>query len=274
MGRILFLFLTLAACATKPTPYQKEKSNEGYSDTSREQLRIATFKANSVTKPEKAQNYAEFRAIKMCLESAHKHANIIDINDRSVKKDVVRTSGSGWGPSYGFGMYPYYSRYSSFGVGVNYSSIQTDSYSETLLYPVMEVYYTCSDKIVRPEILMKEISAEQMKLLVKDLKGALQVEQVADQSPNTQVIETGDIILKANGKRIEKVYELIRLFQDENSKVVVNFMREGEKKTATLKAVDITESALAAEKQIISKVCKLKKDSKQETLKKEKLCNS
>lgn len=274
MRRILFLFVFISACATKPTPYQKEKNKEGFSDSSTDSLKVSVFKANSVTKPEKAQKYAEFRAIQICREKENKHANILDINDVSVKKNVVRTSGGAWGPSYGFGMYPYYSRYSSFGVGVNYSSIQTDSTIEEVRYPVMQVFYTCSDKIVRPEIILKEISAEQMKILVKDLKGALQVQKVPENSPNEKAIEVGDIILKADGRRIEKVHELIGLFKDENSKVVVDFLREGEKKTATLRAVDITDVALQTEKQIITSVCKDKKDTRQKILMKEKLCNS
>jgi hypothetical protein len=274
MRHLLLIFFLIAGCATKPTPYQKESKKEGYRDSLQDELKIATFKANTVTKMEKAQSYAEFRAIENCRENENKHANIIDISDKSVRKDVVRTSGSGWGPSYGFGMYPYYSRYSSIGVGVNYSTMSSDSWNETLVYPIIQVYYTCSDQIVRPELRLKEISSEQMKLLVKDLRGALQIENIPENSPNEKLIEQGDLILKVNGKRIEKIYELIRYFKDKNSVVDLQILREGEKKNVKIKAIDITPEALKAEKKVITNVCKDKKYSHQTTLQKRKICGA
>lgn len=274
MIRLLMLLIFTISCASdRPTPYQKEKKKEGFSDSTQEDVRVARFKANTRTKKSKAQSYAEFRAIEYCKINENKHANIIDINDKTVQKEITRTSGSGWGPSYGFGMYPYYSRYSSFGLGVGYSTMSSNSWNETLTFPVIDVFYTCSDKIIRPELIIREISAEQMKLLVKDLKGALQVEKIPEGSPNTGIVEPGDLILKANGKRIEKVYELIKLFTDKDSVVQVQLLREGERLTASLKGKDITEEALKAEKQIITHVCKDKKKKYQKTLKERKICS-
>jgi hypothetical protein len=273
----LKVFLTLVfviSCSTKPTPYQREKKKEGYHDATYEDLRVATFKANTKTKITKAKNYAEFRAIEYCIENENQHANIIDINDKTVRKEITRTSGSGWGPTYGFGMYPYYSRYSSFGIGASFNSISSDSWNETLTFPFVQVFYTCTDKVVRPELILKEISQEQMKLLVKDLKGALQVERVAEYSPNKGVVEAGDLILKAEGKRIERVYELIRLFKTEGSVISVLLLREGERVMAKLKGKDITADALKMEKEIISRVCKDKKKKNQKLLKEKKLCQS
>lgn len=267
MGRLLCLLLLLTGCATKPTPYQKEKKKEGYRDSTREDLRVASFKANTKTKKSKAQSYAEFRAIEYCQSEEKKHANLIDINDKTVEKEITRTSGSGWGPTYGFGMYPYYSRYSSFGIGASFNSISTDSWNEKLTFPVIEVYYTCSDKMYRPQVMLKEISPDEMKLLVKDLKGGLQIEKIQDDSPNKNAVEEGDIILKANGKRVEKVYELIRLFDGPDTEVTMHVLREGEKVIAKLKAKDVTNDALAMEKEIIKRVCKDKKKDNQKILK-------
>lgn len=271
---LLFVLVFVMSCASnKPTPYQKEKKKFGFSDDTFAELKVATFRANSHTKKSKAQNYAEFRAIENCLQEENKHANIMDIFDKTIQKEIMRTSGSGWGPTYGFGMWPYYSRYSHFGMGMGFNTMSSNSWNETLTYPIIQVYYNCAEKILRPGLMLKEISPENMKILVKDLKGALQIEKINENSPNAGNISEGDIILKANGKRIEKVYDLIRLFSESQTEVTVNIMREGEKIVTKLKGSDITDEVIKAEKEIINRVCKDKKKKPQKTLQKRKLCN-
>jgi hypothetical protein len=268
LPHILFLVILVGCATEKPTPYQKEKQKEGYRDSTQEKFHIASFKANTYTKKDRAQSYAEFRAIEKCSEE-NKHANIIDIFDKTVEKEVIRSTGSSWGPSSYFGMYPYYSRYSSFGIGGGFNSISTDSWKEKLVYPYLEAYYTCANKIFRPQVMFKELDVENMKHLVKDVKGAIQVEKIDEAGPNKQSLELGDIILKANGRRIEKVFELIRLF-DTGEDVSVQILREGEKILTKIKAKDVTEEVLKAEKEIIHRVCKNKK--KEENLKTNKFC--
>jgi hypothetical protein len=274
--RILLLIFVASCSTTKPTPYQKEKHKEGYRDETLEELKVSRFKANSYTEKIKAERFAEFRAIEVCKESENKFANIMDISDKTVEKEITRTTGTSWGPSYGYGMggygYPYYSGYSGVGFGVGMSTVSGSSWNEKLVYPIIEVYYNCQEKIYRPEIMMKEISAEQMKLLVKDLKGALQVEKIPETSPNLKNIELGDLILKANGKRIEKIYELIHLFNDKNSVVTVSLLREGKPVMTKLSSTDVTEKVDQTEKEIIRRVCKEKKNEEQKLLKTTKLC--
>ena len=269
-SRILILLLIAGCSSTKPTPYQKEKKKEGYRDSTIEDLKVSTFKGNTYTKKEKAQMYGEFRAIENCSKE-NLHANIIDIFDKTVHKEITRSTGSGWGPSY-FGMYPYYSRYSSFGFGAGFNTMSSNSWNETLVFPVIEIYYNCAQTIHRPGIIFKELSAEQMKHLVKDVKGAIQVEKIQENSLNQKSIELGDIILKANGKRIEKVYELIRLFTKDSPDVNIQILREGEKIPGKITSSDITSEVDKTEKEIISKVCKNKKEKREKELADNKLC--
>lgn len=268
------VLLSLVACASKPTPYQKETDKQGYRDQTIDGLRIASFKANSHTKKERTLSYAEFRAIEQC-RSENLHANIIDTADKTVAKDVVRTSGSSWGPTYwGMGMYPYYSRYSSIGFSTGFNTINTDSWHETVTYPQVEVYYTCAGKVVRPKLYFKEISPEQMKLLVKDLKGAIQIEKIDESSPNKKTFELGDIIIRADGKRIEKIHELIGQLSSQKPEIKVLIMREGEKIEKRLKTTDVTEEVGKAEIEIINTVCKTKKEDNQKNLPENKLCKN
>ena len=270
----LTILLLVASCASHdPTPYQKQKKKEmGYSDKQLENLRISTFRGNAYTSRERAQRYAEFRAIEVCRSTKEEHANILDIFDKTVEKEITRSSGTSWGPSY-FGMYPYYSRYSSFGIGAGFNTVSSDSWRETIAFPVIESYFTCEDKIFRPDLIFKELPADQIKHLVKDVKGAIQVEKIPEKSPNEKSVELGDIILKANGKRVEKVYQLIHMFGPKDQNVTVQILREGERKNITIKSKDVTKEVSQAEEKIIKKVCKDKDKDEQKQLKKSKLCN-
>ncbi len=272
-SRLLILIFIASCSSTKPTPYQKEKKKQGYRDKVFEELKVSSFKGNTYTKKDRARLLAEFRAIENCRSADNLHANIIDVFDKTIEKEITRSSGGAWGPSFYGGMYPYYSRYSSFGVGVDYSTVSTNSWNETLSYPYIEIYYTCGQRIFRPQIHLKELSSSQMKHLVKDVKGAIQVEKVLDNSPNKTTLELGDIILKANGKRIEKVYELIRLFNENSQEVSLQIMREGDRLPTKLKSVEVTKEVVKAEEDIINKVCHLgKNDEKEKELKVNQIC--
>lgn len=270
--RLVILLLLVSCASHDPTPYQKQKKKKlGYSDKHSENLRISTFRGNAYTSRQRAQRYAEFRAIEICRTTSQEHTNILDIFDKTVEKEVTRSSGTSWGPSY-FGMYPYYSRYSSFGIGAGFNTISSNSWNETITYPVIEAYFTCENKVFRPDLIFKELKAVQIKHLVKDVKGAIQVEKIPEKSPNKKTVELGDIILKANGLRVEKVYELIQMFGTKNKEVTVQLLREGERKNITLKSKEVTEEVTEAEKKIIKKVCKDKNKEDQEQLKKSQLC--
>lgn len=200
--------------------------------------------------------YAEFRAIQLCLDEGYKYANIIDIFDKTVSKEVTKTDANVYGPSYSYGMYPFYSRYSSFGVGINYSNVSSRSWNETYVYPVIEIPYTCVNSVYRPKIMFREIPADEMKHLVKDIKGGIQIQKFMDDSPNIKELKNDDIILRANGERIERVFELIQYFSEKRQTVKLEILRDGKKLSANMKAVDVSDVTGPAEKKIIEEACK------------------
>lgn len=221
---------------------------------------MVNFRGNAHTKKKTAELFAKFRAIENCRDQGKKVANILHIRDQSQSKNVLRSSGY---PSYYYGMSPFYSRgYSGIGVGIGTSS----TWEETYTYPEFDVVFVCTDKAMGPELVIRQVSAEEMKLLVKDLRGALQVEKVLENSTNTQAIEIGDVILRAEGKRIEKIPQLLSLFTPEHSSVKVELMREGVKKSAVLRSVDVTELIEGSQKSIIEDACKEKE------IKERKIC--
>lgn len=249
------LLFTVACSSNQMTPYKKEKKNEGYADSSLKGMRVATFKGNSSTKKEVARNFAEFRAIEVCRNANEgKHAAIIEILDKSFSKEIRRSSSSSYGPS-GISMYPYYySRYSTIGFGVNYNTIDTESWNETYNYPVIEVLYRCEDLVFRPKLSFRELNADQMRDLVKDVKGGIQVEEILDER-NKVSLKIGDIIIRGEGNRIEHVYQLNALFTDKKKVVSVELFREGAKFTKKVYSDDVTKDVTAHEEELIRKVC-------------------
>lgn len=247
----------LAACSsTKMTPYQKEKKNEGYSDSSFKEIKVASFKGNSHTKKDVAKNYAEFRAIEVC-RAENKHAGIIETLDKSYSKEIRRSSSSSLGPS-GFSMYPYYySRYSTIGFGVNYNTIDTQSWNETYNYPVIEVLFRCEDEVYRPGLTFRELTADQMRDLVKDVKGGIQVEEMIG-NKNKGTLKVGDIIIRGEGERIEHVFQLNSLFSQKRKIVDVELFREGKRLLRKVHSDNITKEVVSHEEEVIKEVCSSK----------------
>jgi hypothetical protein len=267
MPQLLFLFmlLTIAACGTSRSKYQAYKKGEGYREEQlAEGVKLVRFKGNRHTAKAQAQLFAQFRAVELCLEAGAKLAHILAMNDQSLRRDVTRTSSTFFAPGFyhGMGMYPYWGRYPGFGFSAGLHSMQADSWRETLVYPEMSVFYQCEQQVFEPMLSLREVSPDEMKLLVKDLKGALQVEQVLPGSPNQKALLEGDIILRVEGSRVQSVMELLRALKaTPGREVAVEFFRDGVRQRGTMRSTDVTEELIKSQQQIIERACK-KKDVK------------
>lgn len=250
----ILLVLSVFGCATKPTEYRSMKKQEGYKERVVENdLLSVTFKANSSTKKERAELFAKFRAIESCQEKGKSLTHILDVVDKTRSQQVTKTDSIG--PAYYYGMSPFYGRYygAGWGMGMGFNTVSTRSWNETYTYPEYEVFFQCVNDVKDARIYFKQISAETMKILVKDLKGSLQVERVLDDSPNKGAIEVGDIILKVNGERIESVLELFRIAK--NKTATLDILREGEKKKVSLKLIDVSNIVKETQNGTISAAC-------------------
>jgi hypothetical protein len=270
MLRILILLLILVSCSshdrTKYGTYSK-KNGGGYQDKAVDDLKVVSFKANSYTKKHYAIKFAKFRAIEICTTENSKLTHLLDTFDKTQSKTITRTSSSGY-PSYYYGMSPFYSRYSGFGYGFGFSTTNTNSWNETLNYPDIEVVFECANEVYEPKVEFREVPADEMKLLVKDLRGGLQVEKIPADSPNAKDLMVGDILIRANGERVQQIYQLLSLFhKSKNHKLAIEILRNGLVKTGILLVgVDATEKILEAQKEIIKSACK------QEEIKTNPLC--
>lgn len=266
MLRILTLLLIISSCASKPTKYGKySKKDGGYQDKTLEgNLRVVNFKANSNTKTSLATKYATFRAIEICSAANFKLTHLLDTFDKTQSKTVTRTSTNGY-PSYYYGMSPFYSRYSGFGFG--FSTMQSSTWNETLKYPEVEVIFECADEVYEPGVVLREVPADEMKHLIKDLHGGLQIERIPKEAPKSK-LKVGDIIIYGDGVRIQQNYELLSLFhKSSDHEIKLDILRDGVNlQGLNLKGVDASEKILGAQNEVIKSVCG------KEELKKNRLC--
>lgn len=272
MLRLLVILCVLMSCSSqKPTKYQayKKKKGGGYQEQLiGENLWLVSFKGNEKSSVSTSTAFAKFRAIEICRKEKKKFAHILDSLDKTKRKTITRTSSTGF-PSYYYGMSPFYSRYSGFGYGFGFSSTNSSSWNETLKYPRIEVFFECADEVYGPELALREVMGEEMKHLVKDLKGGLQVENIPAGSPNEGKIQVGDIIIRGQGKRIEQAYLLSTMFGKASGyKIKVDLLRNGTTKSAVMKGTSITSEVEKEQKEVIKKVCK------NEEVKKNELCKN
>jgi hypothetical protein len=251
-------FIFIFSCAhDRRSSYRPYKKEEGFREKVEEGLRIVNFVANSNTKVEETMVFAKFRAIEICLGEKKKFALLLDVVDKTEKKNILRSSADTYYPSYYYGMSPYYSRYSNFGLYGGFGSSNSKTWSETIVYPQVDVLYQCADQAWGPEMIFRDVTADEMKILVKDLKGGLQVEKVLDHSPNTRTFESADVLIRANGKRIQKNFELLRLFNEPEWKKNLNveIYREGQRLARVMKRHEISESVLTSQTEVIRAAC-------------------
>lgn len=256
MRWILFLlFLFNLSCAhQKRTPYKSFHKGEGFSDSVLdENLKIAGFKANSRTKPSQASMFAHFRAIENCRStSPDLLAHIMEINNKTYRERVTRISSTGY-PAYYFGMSPYYQRYSGFGFG--FSTMNSQTWNETLVYPNYEITYRCENRIFEPKLELAEVPSPDLRHLVKDLYGAILIQKILPDSPNKNSVRAGDIIVKVEGNRVQKIYELLNSFH-RSKELKVDLLRDGQlKQSIKLKSNDVSDSIKASEQKLLKKAC-------------------
>lgn len=275
MEKLIVLSLViLAACSSaKRTQYEKLSDKQGgYSDSILEDsIHISRFEANSLTKRSYAEMFAKYRSLEECRREGKPYSHILAVIDKSSTKKITRSNSDYWGPSYnyGMGMSPFYSRYSGFGFSTGINMVNSKAWEETLVYPDVEVVYHCAEKVYEPEIAMRDIPPDEMKHLVKDLKGGVQVEKILPGSPNKNLQED-DIIIKASGKRIMKGHQLLALFKDGPQAVNVEVLREGERKTVSVSAEDVSKSISENMTVLKNRACDFNDVKKSSSLCKEK----
>lgn len=238
---IVILLLFTISCATHRTPYQPHDDYYGgYSENLSGELKFARFTGNAHTFASDAQLFSHFRAMEICRESEKPVALVVEQLDLSQEKQVQRSSTSG-----------------SF-IGKTYFG-SSSSWVETYTFPTYDTYFVCTDKAYTTNVSFKVITKEDMKLLVKDLKGAVQVFSLNKESPNHGILMEGDIIIKMNGERVEYLGEIVWGLEKAKNKeaIPVVLFREGELLKINIKSREVTDSVLTRQSEIVKSLCQV-----------------
>lgn len=259
MRSVIMTLILLAGCGSDPATYKASNGKTGYSDKMVDpNLKVASFQGNSSTKKEKAQLYAKFHAIEMCKEMNRKLTHILAVQDKTFQKEITQTTST---PTYYYGVAPYYGRYGAYGAGVSmygaYGPVDTHTSTEVKNIPQFDVYFECVDDAIDARMSYKTLSSADLKNLVKDLKGGVQVDEVLPDSPNKDILQIGDIILKANGTRVATTIELYQAHRNSNAKkFTIEYLHEGKTKTADVKFLNVTDMVANSQAEIIKEACK------------------
>lgn len=270
---IFFFILILSSCSTfHKVTYIKEKNQYGYSDSSFQsevgQVRVVSFKGDARTSRKLARKLAYFRSLEVCWEQDKKHVNILEVFDRSFEKVSLQADVTSPHFFYGFGTFPYYSRYSSWGIGADVNLIDSRSMREFIFYPWIEMYFLCSQVVESPLLKLRNIPRENMFHLVKDLRGGIQITGVNQKTHFKKSIHEGDVIIAYQNKRIDQKYLFLQQLQWPHKHREITFLRDGKKMKANLQTQNVTEKIIEKEKHLLQFLCHHKKMK----LKKRKIC--
>lgn len=249
----------ITGCATnRATPYEPHGPQGGYSDSKvDEHLKGARFAGNQYTDKKDVIILSKFRAQEICNEQGYKFARIFGLKDVTVATDVQMSTAQS--QVSGGGMFSYFR-----------GNAQGQSWKQTIQSPSIDTYFTCSNKVYTVQTVLKVLTAEDVKLFVKDLMGAIQVQDILSDSPNKGILQRGDILLRANGERVTTVPQIAAVVDasPDKEKIVVDLIRDGHPLKTKVKAIDTTESNLSDANAIISTACQMK------TVKKRPLCST
>lgn len=260
-------------CAHR-TEYAPYGENGGYRDKDiSDRLTVARFAGNAYTHPRDARLFSQFRALEICRSRGRKIARIWGIEDRSSSKTVQHTATYNYqAPAYFSGTANSTTNRRSYGQGTDQyntdtsysgsiygggSQSQSSSWNETFIFPTFDTFFSCTDTVYMTKIKMREISEQDMKPYVKDLMGGVQIETFTDDSPNSNSLSVGDIIIKVNGERIRNVpqYGAAVDAATDRDNLRLTVIRDGREIFVNGKSVDVSDMFENEARDLISSAC-------------------
>ncbi|MFN8370999.1 MAG: PDZ domain-containing protein [Bacteriovoracaceae bacterium] len=246
--QLLLLVGLLNSCGHQQTNYHPLNKAGGYSDKFifGDYLGYSQFNGNAYTKKSRSETFSNLRAIDVCYQNNYKLSYFIGTVNLTTEKTVTKSSS-----------------YSNVSPGQTYKgmvltpatiSSGTEIWDETYTFPTYATFFLCGNEIYILDIEVKAISIDDMKPFVKDLMGAVQITTIIENSPNSKSLSVGDIITKINGKRIQNILDMLNVVHNSKDKnrINVEIFREGEKKSLTLSAINISKKVKEENEEIYS----------------------
>lgn len=243
----LLVFSVLTSCSSLSVNYSPitETSTGGYKDTKYDAKTMSTrFVGNMFTEPKNMVLFAQFRSLEVCRNQKKNLARVLMFNDLSPSKNIQEADGYK-------NLIPEY-----LAENQAYSKYQGTEISNGSINPIFETIYNCTDKVFDTQLDLKDVKPEDAKLFVKDLKGAVQIENIPLNSINSSVVRMDDIIIKVNGERTKSRLDFYRMVDDNNGqKLTFTLYRDGSLKEVLGSTVDVTNIASAHSKKIQKLAC-------------------
>lgn len=104
---------------------------------------------------------------------------------------------------------------------------------------------------------LEELKQETVKDVVKDFMGAVQVKNLLEGSPNTDILKNGDLITKVNGNRIENKIQFIKQIEMSPNKknIYISLIREGKLINSNIKVINSTDKIIEEKDKLVNVIC-------------------
>lgn len=276
----------LGACATTDTAnttdlrtlYAPHNQSGGYSDGSLTNgILVSRFVGNAYTHKNYVEMFSQFRAVEICKEQGFEYVYPLHQEDVTTSRTTQRTLNyQNQAPALITGSANAHTNYNYYGGNTLYSSGNTNlngiiigggaqggssSWEETHTYPALDFYFSCANNssYYKIGITSKTLRGEEIKEYTKDKLGGVQVIGIGDDSPNKDLLQVGDIILKVDSNRVLNEIDLAKYVRNARSKTEIPFaiVREGKGKIVIAKTIDRARKLEEAQNQVISTACKV-----------------
>jgi hypothetical protein len=272
-----FIFIAsttlISSCAMNSrTLYGPTGESGGYADSKlNDHVSVARFSGNEFTHPQDAKVFSAFRAQEVCRKNAHQFARIFSQNNLSQTQTSRRTAKfshhapltfNGTSTSNGsfnpiaFQTHPLFNDPVT---GANTSSTSPD-WNETYVSPVFETYYQCSHSARGIGVQFKPLdaqSAQAAKDYTHDSLGALEITEIADNSPAKDKLKVGDIVIQVNDERVESNAQITAAIDSTELQNEVHFhiVRDGKPMYVACSTIDVTNQMEQEAAQIVNAGC-------------------
>lgn len=251
----ILLVPALSGCASfnkaAPPTYGPSLFSEGYTDNTQtlnhQNLYSTIYESNGRLNDQGVQQLARFRAIEKCKSLKFEYAQIFKSEDRGSSNMILRSSTSTQ-------QFP-----TSYVRGPNGTSVwggnsltSTSTWNETVHRPAALVYYFCTNQSQALRSQFRPLSGQDLKPLVKDLLGGLQVWRAEDSG-----LKRGDVILGVgDSKRIVDEAELYSYLLGENkNSVTFDVLRDGAIRRIHLDLSDIKHDKRQEQNEFAKSTC-------------------
>lgn len=243
--------MVLASCSSLQAPYEAfdESRRMGYQETklgSSDNAWVVKFYGNLFTEPTDIVLMAELRAVEICQKSGKALTRFLTMNDLTPAKSIQTAEGF-----YRF-VPPYLKNDISTKSPGNSFDVSSGSND-----PVYEVTFSCVDQAYTAHLQLREITPEEAKGIVQDLRGLVQVDGFEADTLNGKALQVDDFIVKANALRIRNKVDLYRVLDaSANGQAKLSVSRERKMVDVDAQLTSISEPVKAFAQKVVATACR------------------